>query len=263
VYNDKHLDYIKEYEKGIKKIARRTQRPRITKTYSLGFKNSWKNYDLFFSKTGRLVSSHFYKYNQENKIEEATRFVYSYSKDGLILIILGHDILTNTLKEMIECYYNDEKQIETEIVTTYWSYSNCLDETEYEHSYEKNYHKVTYTDSEDITFEMETWYDDSGKVIEEKVFSNEGEGEIHLWEKYEYDSDGELIKTHALNDQGVAEGETAHIEDGDKSITIYPGNNKMVWETHVEINKKGHWIRKTELRNGEPFWVHERNIEYY
>jgi len=247
MYFEQHTDYLKQYKKGVKKISFRNKRPVISKDFEFILENCYRGYDLLFSAKGLLDTSYEYFY-RNNKITNVEKYSYAYSDTGKLLHILSINAITNVLTKSIQFDYDEEGRIESEYIMHY-SRSIYYFEQEIRHSYGKNYHKVEYNDEgleEELYYIGETWFNDNGHVVEYKFWSSEAG--IHVWDKYELNEAGEILKQYYINDQG-------------EKIEEEPPDYQL--ETIVEADDNKGFLCETDFKDGELIRIREMRTEFY
>lgn len=262
MYYDIYNDYIKEYRSGVSRISRSKRNIRLEKDFSLITKRYNGNYTLNFSRKGLLTTLIEFEFDKDNKISKAIRYIYTYTKDQFIALIVGHDVVTNMLTHKIEFSYNTDNQITEEYVTEYLHSGEVLWEIECTHHYKDNYHLMQHYNSFDEEEHVfETWYDAETGSVEFKL--SEHDGTIYDWSKKIYDKSGQLIREFSLNEKGNIENESEYFYFPKKKVQVSYGGKKDVFETLIDYDKKHNWSTKSYFKNGELYCVEEQNIDYY
>lgn len=262
MYFENYNDYTKEYRPGISKITRNKWYIRLDKDHSLICKRYSGNYTLHFSRKGLVTALFEYSYNKENKISKVIRYIYTYTKDQLISLIIGHDVVTSMLTDKMEFTYNSDNQIEEEYITEYLSNGEMLWEIECTHHYDGNYHEMRHYNSfyEELHI-SETWYDAETGLVEFKLSDEMGNN--YDWNKKIYDKRGHLIREYILNENGTVCDESEYFYFPKKHVKVSYGERKNVLETLTEYDDKKNWKRKSYFENGQLYCVEEQTVEYY
>ena len=260
MFLDDFEKYNSQYEKGIKKIAFRSTRPKILKEpIDITMEQSHGNYDLFFNRKGLLLHSVHTEKNKNYKV------IYGYNRKGILLSAMSLLSEMNELISLSEFEYDEKGRIERETVRSFYYrldrkvISQCI------HTYKENIHEMLMTsddESEDCTFYYTS--DNMGRVIEEKAIR--GENELVYWNKNEYDKDDNLIKEISLDEHGQPDGvyEFLPFKNGLTSGYKYKSKDtNYLKEYSFTFNEKGHWVNQVMLNDGEPRYFYERTIEYY
>lgn len=263
MYYERFNDFTKEYRPGVSKISRSKCEIGLDKNYSLITKKYSGNYFLYFSKKGLLISLIEYKFDSQNRITKAIRYIYTYTKDQSIAIIIGNDLLTHVLTHKFEFSYNADNQIEEEYITEYLYTGEIMEATECNHEYKGNYHRMQEFDAieEKEISVFETWYDAESGAVETKFSLHDGD--VLNWTKQIYNKNGQLIREYEMNADGKVMDESEIFYQPQKTIKISYGPKKNVLETHTEYDDNRNWITKSYFENGELYCVEEQTVEYY
>lgn len=261
-YHYIYQEYTEKYVQGASKISQRTCKPQVSikNDAEYIFKHDIiRNYDLYFSKQGKLVTTYNLHYHSDTgNLLNYTRYTYTYSEDGLPLIVKtfytrqwsrNEEYLRLGIPNYLTIFFYDkEKRIKKEV-----SFMGIKLYSEVEYEYENNYIKIeeTYADDDkvkkDITVE---WLNEKGKVIEEeetRIYIDSNKPKLQARTKYVYDENMMLEYE-----------DTYDVEKGQRRF------QHNIWKTvYEEYDERGHWIKKTELRDNEPIRITERTIEYY
>jgi len=241
--------YQDQYEPGAKKIISRVSRPKLTKEENpiLKMEMSYDNYDLLFSKKGVLISSiHFDR-------RGISKTSYSYNRSEKLVCATKTNMLNFQLIELNEFEYDQLGRIiqqtckmlyETGIEP--WIY---VQKHEYGINTETIYMTSNIIDEEDhLIFDT---YDENENLIESKVMRNEEE--LVYWLKWEYDSNGEIVKEISLEENSEIIINEANSEN----------ENIEVKEYARELSQSKSVINEVKLRNEEPTFYYEKTIEFY
>lgn len=262
MYYDTYNDYTKEYRQGISKISRTNRNLRLDKDFNLITNRYTDNYNLHFSRRGLLTTLIKFEFDKDNKISKAVRYIYTYTKNQYIAMIIGHDLVTNMLTHKIEFNYNADNQITEEYVTAYLDSGELLWEIECTHHYKDNYHLMQHYNSFDEEEHVfETWYDAETGSVEFKL--SEQDGSIFDWTKKIYNKSGYLVREFSLDEKGIVADESEYFYYPKKEVQVSYGGKKNVFETLIDYDKKHNWSIKSHFKNGELYCVEEQTVEYY
>jgi len=242
---EKLKSYTDQYKDGIKKIIYRTSKPKSDDKKIYCTQLDLPNYALYFSNSGILLKS-------IHKKDPPTRVIYGNDNNKEIVCALELTFNKRELLEFSEFIYNENGRIEYELCRSFSFKYDFETYNNIEHTYKDNieeiWNKTNESFREDECFYKLLHLDGNELLLEEKV--QEKDGEIYYWNIYDYDNEGKLVKSISMED-GIA---------NERPINIAP---KYVYEDKFEYNEKGIWIKKTTMRNGEPFIYVERDIEYF
>lgn len=262
MYYEQYNDYAKEYRSGVSRISRTKRHLRLDKDFSLITRRYNGNYTLNFSRKGLLTSLIEFTFDKDNRISKAVRYLYTYTKEQYITLIIGYDVVTNMLTDKMEFSYNADNQITEEYITGYLHNGEMLCEIECMHHYKDNYHEMRHYNSYDEELHIfETWYDAKAGSVEFKL--SEEDGNVYDWTKSIYDKNGQLIREFRLDEKGTLSKESEYFYMPKKLVQICYGEVKNVFETHIDYDKKNNWIMKSHFRNGELYCIEEQMIDYY
>lgn len=178
-----------------------------------------------------------YEYNKQDKLIRDTMYTsdgsevmaantHTYNEQGDEILNISKRIDELTV-EKYEYVYDDSNTIVNvtmhkddefsyELRYTYDEKGNVLEQGYYDEKGEYNGgYEYTYDEkgnmikekynSESSNFEVIRTYDDKGNLIEQKTFAK-GHKDASLWYKYEYDSNGNKIKSSSLESDGSING---------------------------------------------------------
>jgi hypothetical protein len=261
MFLDEYLKYFGEYEKGARKICRRSSFQKIDKIkIELHFEKTQGNYDLYFNKQGLLLHSVHFETHKNYKI------IYGYNRKGKLLSTIQLMSESNELLELSQFTYDVKGRISKEIVYSYEYNTYPPSLRECEHSYDGNCTKTLLKSSDDennyCTFF--SIFDNENKLIETKAIRHEDE--LMYWNKYEYDCAGLLKKEISLDENGFQVGLyefLPHINGLSKGYRFSSSDKSYLREIAYEFNEKGHWITQVLFNDDEPRYFYEREIDYY
>lgn len=258
---DQYNIYLRNYEKGIKKVSFRSSVLSIEKnTLSLDLKKSHGNYDLYFNYRGKLIKTDHFENSKKYKIN------YGYDHRGKLILFVKFHSYTNELLEMGE-FVNDSKgRVKSEKYWIYYHHAKSTVTRKVIRVYNDRSEQVFSTGSEkDNEYMLFLSYDFSNRLIEEKMLGNEKE--TIFWNRLEYDENRNLIREVPLDDNGNSRGYAyEQFPKINGLVTGYffnDGNKSCVIKYEYTYNEKGHWISQTFLHDGEPKYIYERELEYY
>ncbi|OHX63932.1 hypothetical protein [Flammeovirga pacifica] len=220
----------------------------------------------------QLFSKKIYKYDaQSNLIEESylqgkkllKQIKYKYSKRGKLIEEVFKDQFSNGKTKYVydaktdlkieEHYYNRKDSLYSKAKFTYNDNNILLEKAVYQYgkhykgdvyTYDENENLIKHFDfSKNSTIGYEhtnTYkYNEKNQKIEKKLVSA---NELRNHIIYEYDDAGNVIKEEIIVDRGS------------KDITR---------KTLISYDNHGNWLTKTYFENQLPYYILEREIEYY
>lgn len=189
--------------------------------------------ETFYHTNGNKAQYIIYEYNILDKLIRDTMYTsdgsevmaantHTYNEQGDEILNISKRIDELTV-EKYEYVYDDsdaivnvtmhkDDEFSYELRYTYDQKGNVLEQGYYDENGEYNSgYEYTYDEkgnmikekhnSESSNFEVIRTYDDIGNLIEKKTYEN-GRKEASLWYKYEYDSNGNKIKSSSLESDG-------------------------------------------------------------
>ncbi len=252
---------MKLYEVGAKKISVRTTRLKLTKEpFELKMEPSYRNYDLYFNKQGRLLHSVHPEKHSSSKV------FYGYDKKGKLVTALTLQSETSVVVSTSSFSYDVEDKIEKE-VCQFWKEGKgfkILEKRTYLYTSVEDAIFITNYEVGKKELMIRSIHAGNNKPIEE--YTTGCEGQHDEWLKFEYDDNWNLVKKISLNKKGEPNGiheyfsSPPRLEQGYKYTSkVY---NYMQEYTYI-YNDKGHWITEVLMRDGIPSFNKERKIEYY
>jgi hypothetical protein len=260
MFLDDFEKYSSQYEGGIKRISFRSMVPKIEKkSYTLELARAHGNYELFFNDNGALTHS----VHHDGPYKFTMVFGYRYGNKLIVASKLNTK--DQQLLELTQYYYDKSERIQKEINWNFYEGFRWNNNDRALHTYTEDSHITFHPKSKifknDATFI--TKYDRLGKMIEEKAFREPDD--IFWWDRYEYSSDGELLRQISLDENGIEDGVYDYFgcERGLTAGYRYKSDKlNYLREYQYTYNERGHWTTKVSLRDGQPQHFYEREIVY-
>jgi hypothetical protein len=257
------IKYIDQYVKGASRISVRSSIPKIDLAQiELRMVNSFGNYDLYFNLDGKLLMS--VDLDKKRNIKA----IYCYGASGKLVSIIELLLDTNELIEISEFSFDVNGRLSKEIYHTSYDMSNKPSFiTKYIHTYKglKIKTAITTIPADWVHFIYST-FNVQNKKIEEKTIRKAEEDELVFWLKYEYDSNGCLIKEIDLYENGSVDSsiDYYYYPNGLHSGCRYTSKtDNYLTEIQYVFNERGHWINSVSLSDNDPFQFCDRAIEYF
>ncbi len=226
-------------------------------------------------KKGALESHYEFTFDRAgNKIKEET---YLFEEGISLKSLYSYDVTNNILKDIRYCNNkfvdkNLYKYNEFGVLIEKLSLDENMTESKFEYQYiEHLYTKTTICNSfiHDVKQTHIVIHDKQGKKLEESEYYNDT---LIDRKNYRYDDSGkeiEFIWSGYCQEQGFHTRYYKYKYDlfgnviEKKSTTVPKTNEDTLLKYQYEFDEKGNWIRQTLYKNGIPFNIIEREIEYF
>jgi len=252
------------YQEGAMKISFRSAEPVIiTENLQLKMEYTKGNYDLYFNEEGRLtVSVHFDEYKN-------VRIMYGYDKHKRLSSAIEVTPVENVFKELSEFTYDDQGRLASETCRTNRRNDQQMHVAWYVYSYSGNKEKISaYSTDQDenvVEYSFHNVYDKGNRLIQSKGIV--GKRKFVSFHKYEYDSEGNLIRQDSLNSKSkiisTFQYHPPFTAFTKSSLTFISKNQNYQEDNIYTYNERNHWIHMATLLNGNPSTFCTREILYY
>lgn len=255
MFLDEFEKYRAQYQKGIKKIAFRTTRPKVLKEpVDLKLEKSPGNYDLYFNTRGTLLES-------VHERAKQYKVVYGYDERGRLDNFMEISCLDHEIESQTSFFYGKDGKISKEIhrisIDDEWYTDECT------YARKANIEEINVSSEYDRDCVITTVYDEKKRVVEEKFMAEDG---LIWWDKKEYNEANQLINETSLDQDGIPDGVNEYFYNTNGVDYGYhcTSEGKSYRRDYIHtLNDRGHWILQVVMNDGEPIIYYSRDIEYY